>query len=154
METERMELSAREWERLKVLQQVEEGHVKQVEAAQGHHAHRRLEPGHRLEQILSVRMARTVGGDHTVVPTGTAGACGTKMSAPKVNTEQSTRAVARPASLRHQSGVKQAHDSQEEVGERLALCRWRPRLFLLLFERSNLGGTAANRASFIEKEYL
>lgn len=33
METERMELSARERERLKVLQQVEEGHLKQVEAA-------------------------------------------------------------------------------------------------------------------------
>jgi hypothetical protein len=33
METERIELSARERERLKVLQQVEEGHLKQVEAA-------------------------------------------------------------------------------------------------------------------------
>jgi len=33
METERIELSARERERLKVLQQVEEGHIKQVEAA-------------------------------------------------------------------------------------------------------------------------
>jgi hypothetical protein len=34
METERIELSARERERLKVLQQVEEGHLKQIEAAQ------------------------------------------------------------------------------------------------------------------------
>ena len=33
METERIELSARERERLKVLQQVEEGHLQQVEAA-------------------------------------------------------------------------------------------------------------------------
>jgi len=33
METERIELSAKERERLKVLQQVEEGHLKQVEAA-------------------------------------------------------------------------------------------------------------------------
>ena len=33
METERIELSARERERLKVLQQVEEGHIQQVEAA-------------------------------------------------------------------------------------------------------------------------
>src|ERR1700683_2453138 len=33
METERIELSTRERERLKVLQQVEEGHLKQVEAA-------------------------------------------------------------------------------------------------------------------------
>ena len=33
METERIELNARERERLKVLQQVEEGHLKQVEAA-------------------------------------------------------------------------------------------------------------------------
>jgi hypothetical protein len=33
VETERIELSAKERERLKVLQQVEEGHVKQVEAA-------------------------------------------------------------------------------------------------------------------------
>ncbi len=37
METERMELSARERERLKVLQQVEEGHLKQVEAARRLH---------------------------------------------------------------------------------------------------------------------
>ena len=36
METERIELSARERERLKVLQQVEEGHLKQVEAAGGY----------------------------------------------------------------------------------------------------------------------
>jgi hypothetical protein len=34
METERIELSARERERLKVLQQVEEGYLQQVEAAQ------------------------------------------------------------------------------------------------------------------------
>jgi len=33
METERIELSARERERLKVLQQLKEGHLKQVEAA-------------------------------------------------------------------------------------------------------------------------
>jgi len=33
METERIELSAKERERLKVLQQVEEGHLQQVEAA-------------------------------------------------------------------------------------------------------------------------
>ncbi len=33
METERIELSARDRERLKVLQQVEEGHLRQVEAA-------------------------------------------------------------------------------------------------------------------------
>ena len=29
-------------------------------------AHRRLERGHRLEEILSVGVARTVAGDHTV----------------------------------------------------------------------------------------
>jgi hypothetical protein len=33
-------------------------------------AHRRLERGHRLEEILSVRMARTVGSDHTVTSKG------------------------------------------------------------------------------------
>jgi hypothetical protein len=38
-----------------------------VRAAQGRDAHRRLERGHRLEQILSVRVTRTVGSDHTVV---------------------------------------------------------------------------------------
>ncbi len=38
-----------------------------VRAAQSRDAHRRLDCGHRLEQILSVRVARTVGLDHTVV---------------------------------------------------------------------------------------
>ncbi len=38
-----------------------------VRAAQGRDAHRRLEREHRLEQILSVRVERTVGSDHTVV---------------------------------------------------------------------------------------
>ncbi|HEX4074723.1 MAG TPA: ISNCY family transposase [Candidatus Acidoferrales bacterium] len=38
-----------------------------VRAAQGRGAHRRLGRGHRLEEILSVRVQRTVGSDHTVV---------------------------------------------------------------------------------------
>ncbi|MGA8011356.1 MAG: ISNCY family transposase [Candidatus Acidiferrales bacterium] len=38
-----------------------------VRAAQGRDAHRRLESRQRLEQILSVRVERTVGSDHTVV---------------------------------------------------------------------------------------
>jgi hypothetical protein len=38
-----------------------------VPPARNSNAHRRLERGHRLEQILSVRLARTVGSDHTVV---------------------------------------------------------------------------------------
>jgi hypothetical protein len=35
METERMELSARERDRVKVLHEVEQGHLKQVEAVEG-----------------------------------------------------------------------------------------------------------------------
>jgi hypothetical protein len=50
METERIELSARERERLKVLQQVEEGHVKQVEAA------RRLRLSERQVRRLQARL--------------------------------------------------------------------------------------------------
>lgn len=41
-----------------------------VPPARNSDAHRRLERGHRLEQILSVRVARTVGSDHTVVWNG------------------------------------------------------------------------------------
>ncbi len=41
-----------------------------VQPAQGHDAHRRLERGPRLQEILSVRVARTVGADHTVVWNG------------------------------------------------------------------------------------
>jgi hypothetical protein len=52
METERMELSARERERLKVLQQVEEGHLKQVEAA------RRLRLTDRQVRRLQARLRR------------------------------------------------------------------------------------------------
>ena len=37
-----------------------------VRPAQNSDAHRRLERGHRLEEILSVRVARTVASDHTV----------------------------------------------------------------------------------------
>jgi hypothetical protein len=37
-----------------------------VQPAQSRDAHRRLERAHRLEQILSVRVARTVASDHTV----------------------------------------------------------------------------------------
>jgi hypothetical protein len=37
-----------------------------VQPAQGSNAHRRLERTHRLEQILSVRVARAVAPDHTV----------------------------------------------------------------------------------------
>lgn len=50
METERIELSARERERLKVLQRVEEGHLKQVEAA------RRLRLTARQVRRLQVRL--------------------------------------------------------------------------------------------------
>jgi hypothetical protein len=41
-----------------------------VQPARPSDAHRRLERTHRLEQILSVRVARTVASDHTVVCTG------------------------------------------------------------------------------------
>jgi hypothetical protein len=50
MEEERIELSARERERLKVLQQVEEGHLKQVEAA------RRLRLSDRQVRRLQARL--------------------------------------------------------------------------------------------------
>ena len=59
METERMELSARERERLKVLQQVEEGHLKQVEAA------RRLRLTDRQVRRLQQRLRRQ--GDAGIV---------------------------------------------------------------------------------------
>jgi hypothetical protein len=59
METERMELSARERERLKVLQQVEEGHLKQVEAA------RRLRLTDRQVRRLQARLRSE--GDRGVV---------------------------------------------------------------------------------------
>jgi hypothetical protein len=59
METERMELSARERERLKVLQQVEEGHVKQVEAA------RRLRLTDRQVRRLQTRLRHQ--GDQGIV---------------------------------------------------------------------------------------
>jgi len=59
METERMELSARERERLKVLQQVEEGHLKQVEAA------RRLRLTDRQVRRLQARLRRE--GDRGIV---------------------------------------------------------------------------------------
>src|SRR5579863_8634906 len=59
METERMELSARERERLKVLQQVEEGHLKQVEAA------RRLRLSDRHVRRLQARLRRE--GDRGIV---------------------------------------------------------------------------------------
>lgn len=52
METERIELSARERERLKVLQQVEEGHLQQMEAA------RRLRLSHRQVRRLQQRWRR------------------------------------------------------------------------------------------------
>jgi hypothetical protein len=54
METERIELSARERERLKMMQQVEEGHVKQVEAA------RRLRLSERQVRRLQARL-RSLG---------------------------------------------------------------------------------------------
>jgi len=38
-----------------------------VPPARNSNAHRRLERGHRLEEILSVRVGRTVGSDHTVI---------------------------------------------------------------------------------------
>lgn len=59
METERIELSARERERLKVLQQVEEGHVKQIEAA------RRLRLTDRQVRRLQVRLRSQ--GDRGIV---------------------------------------------------------------------------------------
>src|ERR1700728_4051537 len=52
METERIELSARERERLKVLQQVEEGQLKQVEAA------RRLRLTDRQVRRLQARLRK------------------------------------------------------------------------------------------------
>jgi hypothetical protein len=59
METERIELSARERERLKVLQQVEEGHLKQVEAA------RRLRLTDRQVRRLQARLRSE--GDRGIV---------------------------------------------------------------------------------------
>lgn len=59
METERIELSARERERLKVLQQVEEGHLKQVEAA------RRLRLSDRQVRRLQARLRSQ--GDRGIV---------------------------------------------------------------------------------------
>jgi len=59
METERIELSARERERLKVLQQVEEGHLKQVEAA------RRLRLTDRQVRRLQARLR--IQGDRGIV---------------------------------------------------------------------------------------
>jgi hypothetical protein len=59
METERIELSARERERLKVLQQVEEGHLKQVEAA------RRLQLSDRQVRRLQARLRSE--GDRGIV---------------------------------------------------------------------------------------
>jgi hypothetical protein len=59
METERMELSTRERERLKVLQQVEEGHLKQIEAA------RRLRLTDRQVRRLQARLRSE--GDRGVV---------------------------------------------------------------------------------------
>lgn len=59
METERIELSARERERLKVLQQVEEGHLQQVEAA------RRLPLSNRQVRRLQQRW-RTEGDEGIV----------------------------------------------------------------------------------------
>jgi len=41
-----------------------------VQPARSGDAHRRLERAHRLEEILSVRVARTVAGDHTIVWNG------------------------------------------------------------------------------------
>jgi hypothetical protein len=41
-----------------------------VQPARSSDAHRRLERTHRLEEILSVRVARTVAGDHTVIWNG------------------------------------------------------------------------------------
>jgi hypothetical protein len=41
-----------------------------VPPARNSDAHRRLERGHRLQEILSVRVARTVGSDHTVMWNG------------------------------------------------------------------------------------
>ena len=59
METERIELSARERERLKVLHQVEEGHLKQVEAA------RRLRLTDRQVRRLQARLRSE--GDRGIV---------------------------------------------------------------------------------------
>ena len=59
METERIELSAGERERLKVLQQVEEGHLKQVEAA------RRLRLSDRQVRRLQARVRSQ--GDRGIV---------------------------------------------------------------------------------------
>src|SRR5579864_423853 len=56
MEPERIELSARERERLKVLQEVEEGHLKQVEAAE------RLRLTDRHVRRLQVRLRREGDG--------------------------------------------------------------------------------------------
>ena len=59
MEPERIELSARERERLKVLHEVEEGHLKQVEAA------RRLRLTDRHVRRLQVRLRKE--GDRGIV---------------------------------------------------------------------------------------
>jgi hypothetical protein len=59
METERMELSARERDRLKVLHEVEQGHLKQVEAAQ------QLRLTDRQVRRLQVRLRRE--GDRGIV---------------------------------------------------------------------------------------
>jgi hypothetical protein len=55
MEPERIELSTRERERLKVLHEVEEGHLKQIEAA------RRLRLTDRQVRRLLVRLSREAG---------------------------------------------------------------------------------------------
>src|SRR5229473_1290652 len=62
MGPERIELSAKERERLKVLQQVEEGHLRQIEAARQLHfvtTERAMKRSEKFEPTARLRVART-----------------------------------------------------------------------------------------------